>query len=112
MTAPGLQTLDYLAIAAYLAITLAIGYRASRRQDDTDDYFLGGRRMPWFAVGLSMMATFMSTNTFLGSPGEVIKYGPAYIFGYLAYPLVAAVVIGLWIPFFMRLRMTSAYEYL
>jgi SSS family solute:Na+ symporter len=112
MPAPGLQTLDYLAIAAYLAITLAIGYRASRRQDDTEDYFLGGRRMPWFAVGLSMMATFMSTNTFLGSPGEVIKYGPAYIFGYLAYPLVATVVIGLWIPFFMRLRMTSAYEYL
>jgi SSS family solute:Na+ symporter len=108
----GLQTLDYLAIVAYLATTLAIGYYASRRQADTDDYFLGGRRMPWFAVGLSMMATFMSTNTFLGLPGEMIKYGPAYVIGYLAYPLVALVVIGLWIPFFMRLRLTSAYEYL
>jgi len=112
MPEAGLQTLDYLAIVAYLAITLGIGYYASRRQNNTDDYFLGGRRMPWFAVGLSMMATFMSTNTFLGLPGEMIKYGPAYVIGYLAYPLVALVVIGLWIPFFMRLRLTSAYEYL
>jgi solute:Na+ symporter, SSS family len=108
----GLQTLDYLAIVAYLLVMLGIGYRASRRQANTDDYFLGGRRMPWFVIGLSIMATFMSTNTYLGAPGEMIKYGPAYFLGYLAYPLIALVVMGVWIPFFMRLKLTSAYDYL
>lgn len=107
-----MDTLDYWAIAGYLVITWAIAWRASRKQASTDDFFLGGRSMPWFAVGLSIMATLMSTNTYLGAPGEMIKYGPAYFFGYLAYPLVALVVIGVWIPFFMRLRLTSAYDYL
>ncbi|MBS0210126.1 MAG: hypothetical protein JSS27_14350 [Planctomycetes bacterium] len=110
--AVGLQTLDYVAVVGYLAITAFIVYWSSRKQDDTEDFFLGGRSMPWFAVGLSIMATLLSTNTYLGAPGEMIKYGPAYLIGYLAYPAVAFVVICFWIPFFMRLRMTSAYEYL
>lgn len=110
--AVGLQTLDYIAVVGYLAITALIVYWSSRKQDDTEDFFLGGRNMPWFAVGLSIMATLMSTNTYLGAPGEMIKYGPAYLIGYLAYPATAFVIICYWIPFFMRLRMTSAYEYL
>ena len=107
-----MELLDYIAIVVYLAITAVIVYRSSRQQDDTEDFFLGGRSMPWLAVGLSIMATLLSTNTFLGAPGEMIKYGPAYVFGFVAYPFIALVVLFLWIPFFMRLRMTSAYEYL
>jgi SSS family solute:Na+ symporter len=113
--APGafpMQPFDYVAVVAYLAVTMLIVYRSSRKQDDTENFFLGGRSMPWFAVGLSIMATLLSTNTYLGVPGEMIRYGPAYIIGYIAYPLAAVVVILAWIPFFMRLRMTSAYEYL
>src|SRR5688572_30560633 len=108
----GLQLLDYLAVVGYMLVTVAIVYWSSRRQKDTEDFFLGGRRMPWFAVGLSIMATLLSTITYLGSPGEMIRYGVAYFAGYLSIPLVAIVVIYLWIPFFMRLHMTSAYEYL
>lgn len=108
----GLQVLDYLAVLAYLLVTAGIAYWSSRKQADTEDFFLGGRRMPWFAVGLSIMATLLSTITYLGSPGEMIRYGIAYFAGYLSIPLVALIVIYLWIPFFMRLRMTSAYEYL
>ncbi|MBL8825777.1 MAG: hypothetical protein JNM18_02240 [Planctomycetaceae bacterium] len=108
----GLQFADYVAVVVYLLVTVAIVYRSSRAGDDTEDFFLGGRSMPWFAVGLSIMATLLSTNTYLGAPGEMIKYGPAYMLGYVAYPFLACVVMYLWIPFFMRLRMTSAYEYL
>ena len=104
-TSSGLELLDYLAVAAYLAVTLAILYRAGRKQHDTEDFFLGGRSMPWLAVGLSIMATLLSTNTYLGAPGEMIRYGPAYFFGFLAYPLAALIVLTLWIPFFMRLRL-------
>lgn len=108
----GLQIADYVAVVAYLIVTAVIVYRSSRSGDDTEDFFLGGRSMPWFAVGLSIMATLLSTNTYLGAPGEMIKYGPAYMLGYVAYPFLAIVVMYLWIPFFMRLRLTSAYEYL
>lgn len=108
----GLETLDYLAIVAYLAATWWIAYRATRKTEDTEDFFLGGREMPWFIVGLSIMATLLSTNTYLGLPGEIIKFGPAYIVGYAAYPFIYLIVSRLWIPFFMRMRLTSAYEYL
>lgn len=108
----GLQLLDYLAVVGYLLITIGIAYWSSRKQENTQDFFLGGRTMPWFAVGLSIMATMLSTITYLGGPGEMIRYGIAAFAGYLAIPFAAFVIIYLWIPFFMRLRMTSAYEYL
>ena len=107
-----MQPLDYAAVVAYLAITMFIVYRSGRQQEDTEDFFLGNRSMPWFAVGLSIMATLLSTNTYLGAPGEMIKHGPAWMLGMAAYPLVLLVVMYLWIPFFMRLRLTSAYDYL
>jgi SSS family solute:Na+ symporter len=110
--ASGLELLDYLAVVGYLAVTMWILVRAGRKQEDTEDFFLGGRRMPWLAVGLSLMATLLSTNTYLGAPGEMIRHGPAYFLGYLAYPLTAVVILYVWIPFFMRLHMSSAYEYL
>ncbi len=108
----GLTTLDYLAVGGYLAVTLAIVVWSLRRQSTTEDFFLGGRRMPWMAVGLSLMATLMSTITYLGVPGEMIKHGVALFIGYLSVPFSMAVVLLLWVPFFMRLRLTSAYEYL
>lgn len=108
----GLETLDYLAVVGYLAVTWYIAYRATRKTEDTEDFFLGGREMPWFVVGLSIMATLLSTNTYLGAPGEMIKNGPAYFVGYCMYPVIYLIVSRLWIPFFMRLRLTSAYEYL
>src|SRR5665213_1776656 len=108
----GLSWPDYVAVAAYLLVTLLIVVWASRRQSNTEDFFLGGRRMPSLAVGLSIMATLLSTITYLGMPGEVIKNGIAIFSGYLAYPFAMAFIMLLLVPFFMRLRLTSAYEYL
>ena len=68
--------------------------------------------MPWFAVGLSILATLFSTISYLGSPGEMIKHGIGMSLGILAAPFSMAVITLLWIPFFMRLKVTSAYEYL
>lgn len=108
----GLNALDLVAVVGYLLVTMLIVWWSTRKQENTEDFFLGGRRMPWLAVGLSMMATLLSTITYLGSPGEMIKHGIGWFSGYLAIPLAMVVVLGVWIPFFMRLRMTSAYEYL
>src|SRR3954452_24562121 len=108
----GLKTFDIVVVVLYVLATMYIVYRASRHQKDTDDYFLGSRRMPWMAVGLSIMATLLSSLTYLGLTGEVVKNGIAAFMTQLAILPAAPFVLFLFIPFFMRLRFTSAYEYL
>ena len=108
----GLEWQDFAAIAFYFVLTFGIALWFGRKQKNVDDFFVGGRRMPWFAVGLSILATLFSTLSYLGMPGEMIKNGVGVFMGYLAVPFSMAVVTLLWIPFFMRLRLTSAYEYL
>jgi SSS family solute:Na+ symporter len=112
LSTTGLEALDYVMVAAYLVVTLAIVVWASRRQKDTEDFFLGNRRLPWLAVGLSIMATLLSSLTYIGLTGEVVKNGIAGFMMQLAILPAALVVIPVFIPFFMRLRFTSAYEYL
>jgi SSS family solute:Na+ symporter len=113
-TAPhsGLEILDLAAVAFYLLVTLGIALWFGRKQKTTEDYFVGGRHVPWFAVGLSILATLFSTISYLGLPGEMIKHGVGFFVGYMAVPLSMLVIFFLWTPFFMRLRLTSAYEYL
>lgn len=108
----GLRPLDYAAIVLYMLGTFGIALWFGRRQKTTDDFFVGGRHMPWFAVGLSILATLFSTLSYLGAPGEMIRNGIGLFIGQLAIPFSMTVVFFLWIPFFMRLRVTSAYEYL
>lgn len=108
----GLETFDRIVVVLYVAVTLYIVYRASRKQHDTEDFFLGNRRLPWMAVGLSIMATLLSSLTYLGLTGEVVKNGIAGFMTQLAILPAAPFVVFLFIPFFMRLRYTSAYEYL
>lgn len=108
----GLTSLDLAAIVGYFILTFGIAWWFGRKQKSTEDFFVGGRHMPWFAVGLSILATLFSTLSYLGVPGEMIKHGVGLFIGYLSLPLAALVITYLWIPFFMRLRLTSAYEYL
>src|SRR4051812_455519 len=68
--------------------------------------------MPFIAVGLSIMATLMSSLTYLSVTGEVVKSGIAAFMTQLAILPAAPFVLFLFIPFFMRLKFTSAYEYL
>lgn len=108
----GFHLYDYVMVAAYLVVTLGIVIWSSRRQKDTEGFFLGNRRLPWLAVGLSIMATLLSSLTYLGLTGEIVKHGIAGFMMQLAIFPSACVVIPFFIPFFMRLRFTSAYEYL
>ena len=107
-----LHALDWVAIAAYIAVMLGIGLYYARRTVNTEDYLLGGRRMNPVTVGLSMFATLLSTLTYLALPGEMIKHGPMIIAQYSAYPLIFLVIGFVLIPVIMRQRVTSAYEIL
>lgn len=108
----GMGWLDYALVVAYMIFTAGIVWWSSKRDANTEQFFLGGRRLPWFAVGLSIMATLLSTITYVGMPGEFIKNGITAMGQYIAYIFVVPVVFNLFVPFFMRLRLTSVYEYL
>ncbi|MHC4331902.1 MAG: hypothetical protein ACYSWW_27680 [Planctomycetota bacterium] len=54
------HTLDYLALIGYLVVVVGIGVYFSRRENTTDDYFLAGRRVPWWAASLSIFSTYLS----------------------------------------------------
>lgn len=99
-------------VVIYLGALVAIGAYFSRREKGTSDFFLAGRRIPWWAAGLSIYATQLSAITFISSPAfsyakDWIVY-PAKITLFLAMPLV----IFFYLPFFRRLNITTAYEYL
>ncbi|HUG94209.1 MAG TPA: sodium/solute symporter [Planctomycetaceae bacterium] len=108
----GLTALDGVVVAAYLAGMLAMGVWIARRQRSTEDFFVGGRNLPAWAVGISIFASLFSTITYLGMPGEMFRSGLYYLTRELPIPLVLCVVWFVWLPFFMRLELTSAYEYL
>jgi SSS family solute:Na+ symporter len=104
---------DYAVLLAYLVGMLLIGAFVSRRQSDEEEYFLGGRRMPWFAVGVSVIASLLSSLTYLSEPGEVWNSGVTHMLGkMLAIPVEILAVWVFCVPFMMRFRFTSAYEYL
>lgn len=108
----GLTSLDHVVIIIYLAAMLWMGLSIARKQKSTDDFFVGGRNLPAWAVGISLLASLLSTITYLGMPGEMFRTGVGFLTRQLGVPLVLIIIWFLWIPFFMRLRLTSAYEYL
>jgi SSS family solute:Na+ symporter len=107
-----LTGLDWTVIVVYGIGMLAVGWYYWRKNQTSEDYLLGGRRMKSLPVGLSLFATLFSTISYLAWPGEMIKNGPMVLSILAAYPLVAWVAGWFLIPHIMRLKITSAYELL
>ena len=107
-----LSTLDIAVIVAYMLGLSLIGIHFSRKQTSRDEYFLGDRKVSWFLAGGSVLATILSTISYLSVPGEIIRYGFAYCFGLIVAPLIIPIVNRILIPTITRLPITSAYEYL
>ncbi len=104
--------LNWFVVAAYLGGMLLIGYWFSRRETTTDDYFRGGQRIPWWAAGLSIFATMLSAITFMSIPARAYATDVSWYVGQLPILLVVPLVVFFYLPFFRRLNITSAYEYL
>ena len=77
MTTTPLASLDYIILAAYFAVTLAVGFYHSRRERTSTDYFLAGRHVGWFAVGASLFATNIGSEHFIGLAGSGASTGLA-----------------------------------
>lgn len=108
-----MAVLDYVVLAAYVAGIVLIGLLVSRRRAaTTEDYFLGGRSIPWMAGTASLIATAISCKSLIGLPGLAFTGDLTYLQMYLVVPLAAWLVSVIFLPFFSKLRITSAYEYL
>jgi SSS family solute:Na+ symporter len=107
-----LTSLDWIVIIVYGIGMLVVGFYFSYVNKSSDDYMLGGRNMKSWRVGLSLFATLFSAVTYLSMPGEMIKHGPMIWSMVAALPFIYFVVAYFFIPFIMKLKITSAYELL
>ncbi len=103
---------DLLVILLNLAAMVAIGIYCARKTRSADSYFLADRSMPGWIVGFSMMATIISSMTFLALPGQTFKEDWRYIPGHVGYLIPALVGLLVFMPFFRNGQIRSAYEYL
>jgi SSS family transporter len=107
-----LETLDLVVLGGYLALILGIGLWSGRHQTTTESYFLANRTLPFWAAGLSIVATETSALTFIGAPVQSLRGDWTYlqiaIGSALARVFVAVILIGV----YYRHRVTTVYDFL
>src|SRR6186997_2216433 len=107
-----MTTLDWIVLAVYMVAIIAYGMWAGRGNKKMDDFFLAGRRMRWWAVGLSVMATQISAITFIGTTGQAYTDGMRFLVFYFGLPFAMVILCVTLVPFFYRAQVFTAYEYL
>jgi len=105
-------TLNWLILVAYILGNLALGFLLSKKVETAEHYFLGQRTLPWWAIGISVVATYIGAMTFLGGPAWAYTEGFSVIFIHINYPLAVFVVITVFLPFFYRSGVASIFDYL
>jgi len=103
---------NYTVLFGYLLAMVGIGIYFARKNKNTDDYFRGGKHIPWWAAGCSIFATMLSSLTFTGIPSKAFAQDWVYVLGNFMIPVVAVAGVYVALPFYRRLDVTSAYEYL
>ncbi|MFY0671951.1 MAG: sodium:solute symporter [Bacteroidia bacterium] len=107
-----LATTDYLVIGIYMTFLILIGASAGRRTKTTEGYFLGKRKIPWWAVGISLYATGTSAISFLAIPEKTFSTNQVYGLGTLWGPIFMIIAAYTIIPILRGIKITSTYEYL
>lgn len=104
--------LNWAIIAAFLGGNLALGFAFSSKIESASDYQLGTRTAPWWAIGVSVIATYVSALSFLGGPAWAYGDGMAALAIHINYPLVIFAVVVVFLPFFYNSGVASIYDYL
>ena len=106
-----LHIVDYIIIIVSFLVSLAVGLRFAHKQKSTSNYFIAGGRMPSWAIGISILATLISSITFLAYPGEGYSSNWLLLVQGLMVPIVLFLFIGFIVPLFRQVIRLSAYEY-
>jgi SSS family transporter len=109
---PVLAPADWVVLVAYVVGIVAFGMWVGRGTRGIGDFFLAGREMPWWAAGLSVMATQISAITFVGTTGQAYTKGMSFVAFYFGLPFAMIVLSLTLVPFFYRSGVFTAYQYL
>ncbi len=107
-----MHPVDWTIIALYLAWIVWTGVQHTRGSKEIEGYFLGHRSNPWWAVGLSVMATQLSAITMVGTTGQGDTDGMRFVQFYFGLPLAMVILSVTAVPFFHGAKVFTAYEYL
>jgi Na+/proline symporter len=107
-----MSAIDWIVVAAYLLWVVVSGVRMSRRTQEMDGYLLASRSLPWWAVGLSVMATQLSAITMVSTTGQGYADGLRFVQFYFGLPIAMIILSVTAVPFFWRAKVYTAYEYL
>jgi SSS family solute:Na+ symporter len=106
-----MEILDVVVVIAYLGLVVGMGVHFSKRQKDTDRYYKGGQSLPSWAVGMSILATLISSITFLAYPGAGFGGQWVLLVQGLMVPIVLIGLIWFIVPMYRKVIGISAYEY-
>jgi Na+/proline symporter len=107
-----MHLLDWAVVVAYLVWIVWDGLKRSKATSEVEGYFLANRSLPWWAVGLSVMATQLSAITLVGTTGRGYAEGLGVVQLYLGLPIAMVILSLTVVPFFYRAKVFTAYEYL
>lgn len=103
--------LNWTILIVYIVGNLLLGWVLGKKVKTASDFFLGNRSTPWWAIGISVVATYVSALSFLGGPAWAYSSGLSVIAIHLNYPIVIFLVITFFLPFFFNSGVASIYEY-
>jgi len=103
---------DWIVLIATLLAVVGYGVWKSGSNKNIDQFLMGGRSLPWYSVGLSVMATQASAITFLSAPGQAYSDGMRFVQFYFGLPLAMIVLCITFVPIFHKLKVYTAYEFL
>src|SRR6202041_2889199 len=106
-----MHTFDVAVIGVYMAALVATGARSARRQNTTDQYFLAERSIPGWAIGMSLLATIITSVTFIAYPGAAYAGDWSLLVPGIMFVAVLALAGAVVVPFFRHVVHMSAYEY-
>ncbi|WP_183565479.1 sodium:solute symporter [Mucilaginibacter sp. SP1R1] len=107
-----MSLIDWIVLGTTLFAIVLYGIWKSGSNKNIDQFLMGNRSLPWYHVGLSVMATQASAITFLSAPGQAYSDGMRFVQFYFGLPLAMIVLCITFVPIFHRLKVYTAYEFL
>ena len=104
--------INWIVLLVYFVAMMILGTQVGKSNSNTESYFLGSRKIPWWAIGLSVMATQCSAVSFIGMPGWGYTSGLQRLTFTFQFPLVMVILMTTFVPFFYNTKVVSIYEYL
>ena len=107
-----MRPVDWIVFFAWLISLVSYGLYRGRGSNTVSKYLLAGKTMPWYAMGLSILATQASAITFISTTGQAYVNGMQFVQFYFGLPIAMVILCATAVPIFHRTKVYTAYEYL